>query len=76
MMITSNSLKVRLFMEPVDMRKSFNGLGGLLRNVHNGEVNPQYLYVFANKRKNRFEALLLRPLGSLGCSQATGGGNL
>ena len=54
-MITSNSLKVRLFMEPVDMRKSFNGLGGLLRNVHNEEVNPQYLYVFVNKRKNRLK---------------------
>jgi len=39
------------------MRKSFNGLSGAIRRIHETEPNPQYVYVFTNKRQNRVKIL-------------------
>ena len=55
--LTSNALKVRLVLEAMDMRKSFNGLSGAIRSIHEGEPNPTYVYVFGNKRRNRIKIL-------------------
>ena len=55
--LTSNALKVRLVLEAMDMRKSFNGLSGVIRSIHEGEPNPTYVYVFGNKRRNRIKIL-------------------
>ena len=57
MSITSNALQVRLVLEETDMRKSFNGLTGAIRKIHEAEPNPQYLYVFTNRRRNRLKLL-------------------
>ena len=57
MNMTTNALKVRLVLEETDMRKSFNGLSGAIRRLHEAEPNPQYLYVFTNKRRNRVKLL-------------------
>jgi len=50
-------MKVLLAVEPVDMRKQFNGLWALAQN-HLGE-NPREgaLFVFTNKRRNRLKIL-------------------
>ena len=55
--MTTNALKVRLVLEETDMRKSFNGLSGAIRRLHEAEPNPQYLYVFSNRRRNRVKLL-------------------
>ena len=55
--LTSNSLKVRLVLEPTDMRKSFNGLSSVIQSLHHSELNPQYLYVFSNRCRNRIKLL-------------------
>lgn len=57
MNMTSNALKVRLVLKGMDMRKSFVGLEGAVREFCAGEVNPQYLYVFTNKRRTRVKLL-------------------
>ena len=38
--LTSNALKVRLVLGAVDMRKSFNGLTGAIRALHEAEPDP------------------------------------
>ena len=55
--MTSNTLKVRLVLTATDMRKSFVGLAGAIREFCKTEPNPQYLYVFSNKRRNRLKLL-------------------
>ena len=52
--LTSNSLQVRLVLEETDMRKSFNGLSGAIRRLHEAEPNPNYLYVFTTLHDKRF----------------------
>ena len=49
--LTLNALKVRLVLEAMDMRKSFNGSSGAIRSIHEGEPNPTYVYVFGRLNK-------------------------
>lgn len=55
--LSSSALKIRVILPPVDMRKSFNGLTGTLRDYSIAKLNAQYLYVFSNKRRNRVKLL-------------------
>jgi len=55
--LTSNTLQVRLILPGTDMRKSFAGLNAAVRLICEIEPNPQYLYVFSNKRRNRIKLL-------------------
>lgn len=50
---------VRLFVAraPVDMRKSFDGLAGMARDVLHEDPLSGHLFVFFNKRKNRAKVL-------------------
>ena len=55
--LASPALKIRLILPAVDMRKSFEGLTGVLRELSIENLNAQYLYVFSNKRRNRVKLL-------------------
>lgn len=57
MFTLSSSNKFLLYSDPTDMRKSFDGLSGLIqntleRNPHNGDV-----FVFINKRRDKIKLL-------------------
>lgn len=53
----TGSLKVYLATEPVDLRKSFNGLYALTANVLKEKPEGGALFVFTNKRRNRVKIL-------------------
>ena len=55
--LTANNLKIRLVIPSTDLRKSFTGLSGVIQDLHCGELNPQYLYLFSNKNRNRLKIL-------------------
>ena len=55
--LSSSALKIRIILPAVDMRKSFDGLTGVLRSFSIANLNAQYLYVFGNKRRNRIKLL-------------------
>ena len=55
--LSSSALKIRVILPPVDMRKSFDGLTGVLRDFSIANLNAQFLYVFSNKRRNRVKLL-------------------
>lgn len=57
MLTVSSSLKVYLSLEPCDMRKSFNGLYGLVvEHLREDPLNGA-LYVFSNRNRNRIKIL-------------------
>ena len=53
----SSSNRFHLFNQPTDMRKSFDGLSGIIQNVldrnpHNGDV-----FIFINRRRDKIKLL-------------------
>lgn len=53
----TGALKVYLAVQPADMRKSFNGLFALTRNVLREDPLGGALFVFTNRRRNRLKIL-------------------
>lgn len=49
--------RVYLCTAPVDLRKSFDGLSGLVESVFRGNVLDGHLFLFVNKRRDRIKAL-------------------
>lgn len=45
------------FNQPTDMRKSFDGLAGLVRNEMQGDPTDGTLFLFVNKRRDRIKML-------------------
>ena len=50
-------LEVYLAVEPVDLRKSFNGLYAVTKTVLRENPESGALFVFTNKRRNRVKTL-------------------
>ena len=46
-----------LCVQPVDLRKSFDGLSGLVESVFQRNVLDGHLFLFVNKRGDRLKAL-------------------
>lgn len=63
--LTANNLKIQLVIPATDLRKSFNGLSAAIRELHAGELDPQYLYLFSNKARNRLKVLYYDRTGVL-----------
>ncbi len=48
---------IYLCAQPVDLRKSFDGLGGLVESVFERNLLDGQLFLFVNKRRDRIKAL-------------------
>jgi transposase len=53
----ANSIRVFLAVEPVDLRKSFNGLHGVVQDRLHEDPCSGALFVFTNRRRNRIKTL-------------------
>jgi transposase len=53
----SLSLKIYLHRDPVDMRKSYDGLFGLVKNELSLDVRNGGLFMFINARRNRVKLM-------------------
>jgi len=53
----TSHLQIYLCLEPCDMRKSYNGLAALADKLVTKGLNQGALFLFTNKRRNRFQAL-------------------
>ena len=53
----TSAVRIYVYREPVDMRKSFDGLAGLASYAMNAEVFDGGLYVFSNRRRTMVKML-------------------
>jgi transposase len=54
----SPSVRIFIGREPVDMRKGFDGLSGIVIDIIDEDPQSGHLFVFFNKRRNRMKALV------------------
>jgi len=54
----SNQSRFFLYANPTDMRKSFDGLQGIVNNRLNRDVRSGEVYIFINKRRDRIKLLV------------------
>ena len=52
-----NSVPIDLCTQPVDFRKGFDGLTGIITTSMNQRVNDGSLFLFVNRRQDRIKAL-------------------
>ncbi len=57
MFMLPSSVKIFVGRDPVDMRKSFDGLAGLTRSILNQDPLSGHLFVFFNRRVDRVKIL-------------------
>ena len=50
--------RVYLVAGPTDMRKSFNGLAGIVRDRLQADPMSRHLFLFCNRARNRLKALV------------------
>jgi transposase len=51
------NVSIYLCAQPVDLRKSFDGLSGLVESVFQRNVLDGHLFLFVNKRRDRIKAM-------------------
>ena len=57
MLTFAANLRIYLHARPTDMRKSFDGLCALVRNVFQADPRDGNLFLFVNRRGDRLKAL-------------------
>ena len=57
MFFSSSPRRILAYRDPVDMRKSFDGLVGVVRNVFDEDPLSETLFVFFNRRANYMKIL-------------------
>lgn len=57
MLIFTRSLRVCLAVEPVDLRKSFEGLSALVKHTLEEDERSSQVFAFSNKRRDRVRLL-------------------
>lgn len=63
-MLSFSGRRVFLATGPTDMRKSFNGLAGIVRNELSGDPMQGDLFVFCNRGRNRLKVLVYDTSGA------------
>lgn len=63
MLMLPSSLRVLLYSAPVDLRRSFDGLEALVREVLGEDPLSGALFVFCNRRRDRAKLLLWEASG-------------
>ncbi len=57
MFTLSSSSKFHLYSEPTDMRKSFDGLSGIIQNILSENPCSGDVFIFINKKRNKVKLL-------------------
>jgi len=57
MLSVSSSVSIFLYTEPTDMRKSFDGLSGIVRSEFAADPTDGSLFLFINRRRDRLKIL-------------------
>ncbi len=57
MLTLAANLRIYLHTQPTDMRKSFDGLSGLVRSVFQADPTDGSLFLFINRRRDRIKML-------------------
>lgn len=58
MILLPSSVRVHMAVEPVSLRKSFEGLGNEVRSVLRADPVSGHVFVFVNKRRTQVKLLL------------------
>lgn len=58
-----SGLRFYLYAQPTDMRKSFDGLSGIVSNARLGNPTSGDVYVFVNRRRDRMKLLVWERTG-------------
>jgi transposase len=57
MLNLAHNARIFLHVPPTDLRKSFDGLGGLVRSAFGGDPRDGSWYLFFNRRRDRVKVL-------------------
>jgi len=57
MLTLASYMRIYLHTQPTDMRKSFDGLSGLVRSVFQADPTDGNLFLFINRRRDRIKML-------------------
>lgn len=63
MFTLSSDLRFHLYNQPTDMRKSFNGLSGIVRNELDRDPSNGEVFIFINKPRNKIKLLHWQGIG-------------
>lgn len=63
MFFPEGQLRTWLYLEPVDMRRSFDGLAAIAKNQMHEDPQSGHLFVFINKRKTYLKVLFFDRTG-------------
>lgn len=63
-MLTFAGNRIFLVTGPTDMRKSYNGLSGIVRDLLGADPMSRDLFVFCNRARNRLKILLYDESGA------------
>jgi len=63
MFTLSSSQRYHLYSQPTDMRKSFDGLSGIIRNKLDGNPCSGDVFIFINRSRNKIKLLHWQGIG-------------
>lgn len=63
MFTLSSGLRYHLYSQPTDMRKSFDGLSGIIRNELDGNPCSGDVFIFINRPRNKIKLLAWQGIG-------------
>lgn len=73
-MLTFGGDRIFLVAGATDMRKSFNGLSGIVRERLNADPMSRHLFLFCNRQRNRLKVLISDESGTWVLSKRLDGG--